>query len=50
MKIILCVIFFFLITMKAYSSAKENIITNFSKINNLEFKFTQTINGKDESG
>ena len=42
--------FFFLITMKAYSSAKENIITNFSKINNLEFKFTQTINGKDESG
>ena len=29
---------------------KENIIMNFSKINNLTFNFTQTIDGKDESG
>ena len=34
----------------SYASNKENIITNFSKINNLTFGFTQTINGKDESG
>ena len=35
---------------QTYASIKNNIIENFSKIDNLNFKFTQTINGKDETG
>ena len=34
----------------SYAEDKEHIIKNLSKINNLTFSFTQTINGKDESG
>ena len=34
----------------SYATNKENIIKNFSKVDNLTFNFTQTINGKDESG
>jgi len=47
------IIFFYLIInffSISYAINKEDIIKNFSKINNLTFSFTQTINGKDESG
>ena len=47
-------IFFFLsfciIFNIANASIKENIITNFQKIENLSFNFTQTINEKEEEG
>ncbi len=35
---------------QAYASVKNDIIENFSKVDNLNFKFTQTINGKNETG
>ena len=46
------IFFYFIINFFSISYAinKEDIIKNFSKINNLTFSFTQTINGKDESG
>ena len=46
------IFFYFIINFFSISYAinKEGIIKNFSKINNLSFSFTQTINGKDESG
>ena len=47
------IVFFYLILnffSISYATNKENIIKNFSKVDNLTFNFTQTINGKDESG
>tara|TARA_B100000941_G_C28348922_1_gene470775 strand:+ start:21 stop:575 length:555 start_codon:yes stop_codon:yes gene_type:complete len=50
MKIVFITIIFFLITFESFSSIKEDIIIKLKKIDNLEFNFTQTINGKDEKG
>ena len=43
-------VIFLLSSTVAFGSIKNNIIENFSKIENLNFKFNQTVNGKDESG
>ena len=48
-------IFFFLIaftlfSQKSFSSPKEKIINNFNKINNISFKFQQSIDDKIEVG
>ena len=45
-------LFFFIINFNnfASSSIKENIINNFTYIENLSFKFEQNINGKIETG
>lgn len=39
-----------LIPCNANASITDDIISNLSKINNLNFSFIQTINGKDEKG
>ena len=47
------IIFFYLIFnffSPSHAEEKAQIIKNLSKIDNLSFNFTQTINGKDESG
>ena len=44
------VIILSLYTTLTSASIKKDIIGSFSKINNLKFEFTQTINGKDETG
>ena len=42
--------FLILFSTKSLGSVKNEIIKNFSEIKNLNFEFTQTINGKDETG
>ena len=46
------IIFYVIISFLSVSNAsiKENIIKSFGRIDNLSFNFTQTVNGKDESG
>ena len=47
------IIFFYIIFnffSPSHAEEKAQIIKNLSKIDNLSFNFTQTINGKDESG
>ena len=45
-------IFFFLLNFFnfSYASVENKIISNFKKINNISFKFKQTINDKIEEG
>jgi len=43
-------IFLILFSTKSVGSVKNEIIKSFSEIKNLNFEFTQTINGKDETG
>ncbi len=50
MKKNLLLIFLILFSTKSLASIKNEIIKSFSEIKNLNFKFTQTINGKDETG
>ena len=49
-KIFFILIFFIFFSNNSFSSVKEKIIANFNKIENLNFNFKQTINGKDETG
>ena len=48
-KIFFCYLIISLFSV-CFASDKDQIIKNFSKTNSLSFNFTQTINGKDESG
>ena len=50
MKKNLFIIFLILFSTKSVASIKNEIIKSFNEIENLNFKFTQTINGKDETG
>ena len=50
MKKNLFIIFLILFSTKSLASIKNEIIKSFNEIENLNFKFTQTINGKDETG
>ena len=43
-------LFFFLITSKAYSDLAKQIINNLENSENYSFKFTQQINDKKETG
>ena len=47
---IFILIFFFFLENNIFASDKENIIKKLSTINNISFKFIQTIGGKDEKG
>ena len=47
---IICVFFIINFFNTAYSSIKENIISQMKLTNNLSFNFTQTINDKEENG
>ena len=47
---IICVFFIINFFNTAYSSIKENIISQMKLTNNLSFNFTQTINDKKENG
>tara|TARA_B100000029_G_scaffold449850_1_gene473371 strand:- start:1432 stop:1989 length:558 start_codon:yes stop_codon:yes gene_type:complete len=49
-KIFFILIFFIFFSNNSFGSVKEKIIANFNKIENLNFNFKQTINGKDETG
>tara|TARA_B100000700_G_C14838593_1_gene758063 strand:- start:306 stop:866 length:561 start_codon:yes stop_codon:yes gene_type:complete len=49
-KIILSFFLLFISTKPLYSAIEEKIINNFSKINNLNFDFKQTIGEKTEEG
>ena len=49
-KKIILILFFLFFCLNIQSSENEHIINNFKKINNLSFKFKQTINGKTENG
>ena len=49
-KIFFFLIFFIFFNQKSFSSPKEKIINNFSKINNISFEFQQRINDKIEVG
>ena len=49
-KILIILLYFFFFENTAFSSNKENIINKLNKIDNLSFKFIQTIGGKDEKG
>ena len=50
MKIILLIFFIINFNNFAFSSVKENIISNLITIKNLSFNFEQNINGKVETG
>ena len=50
MKKNLILIFLIVFSTKSLASVKNEIIKSFKKIENLNFEFTQTINGKDETG
>ena len=49
-KILILLIIFILNTTNLFASTKEKIILNFQKINNISFKFKQTIGEKTEEG
>ena len=49
-KILILLIIFILNTTNLFASTKEKIILNFKKINNISFKFKQTIGEKTEEG
>ena len=49
-KILILLIIFILNTTNLFASIKEKIILNFQKINNISFKFKQTIGEKTEEG
>ena len=49
-KILILSIIFILNTTNLFASTKEKIILNFQKINNISFKFKQTIGEKTEEG
>ena len=44
------IFFCIILSTKAFSSTKENIILNLKKIENINFDFEQNINGKIEKG
>ena len=48
-KVLFCYLLISLFSI-CFASDKDKIIKNFNKTNSLSFNFTQTINGKDESG
>ena len=50
MKKYLIILFFILITNKASSEIKENIIQELRDVKNISFNFEQNINGKIENG
>ena len=49
-KKIFFLIFFFFLQNIGYASNKENLIIKLSSIDNMNFNFIQTIDGKDEKG
>ena len=49
-KLLILFIIFNLIPTNLFASPKENIILNFKKVENISFKFKQTINEKTEEG
>jgi outer membrane lipoprotein-sorting protein len=49
-KILILLVIFILNTTNLFASTKENIILNFKKIQNISFKFKQTIGEKTEEG
>ena len=49
-KKIFFLIFFFFLQNIVYASNKENLIIKLSSIDNINFNFIQTIDGKDEKG
>ena len=49
-KILILLIIFILNTTNLFASTKEKIILNFQKIQNISFKFKQTIGEKTEEG
>ena len=50
MKLLWVILIFFSLISHSIGSVKKEIIKNFEKINNFSFNFTQTIDGKDETG
>ncbi len=49
-KILILLLFFFVIPFISQASNKENIVKKLSKTENVSFSFIQTIGGKDEKG
>ena len=47
-KILILLLFFFVIPFISQASNKENIVKKLSKTENVSFSFIQTIGGKDE--
>ena len=50
MKKYILILFIIIVTTKALSEDKENIIQNLKETNNISFNFEQNINGKIENG
>ncbi len=50
MKKFILIFFCIILSTKAFSSTKENIIFNLKKIENINFEFEQNINGKIQKG
>ena len=49
-RILIVLIFFFLLTVNGYTADKKKLLNSFSKIQNISFNFIQTVAGKDENG